>query len=97
MPCSCPQGLRLERHVHGHEELGPRLKVLTRQHANHGVGFAVQVEGVLHCFRPPAEVSLPEAIGEHDDPLGLLTRWPVRLGEDAAEERRNPEHGQSAC
>ena len=83
--------------MQGNENLRPRRKVLTWQHANHGVGLAVQTEGLPHGLGPPAEVSLPEPIREHDDPLGLLARRPVRLVEDASEEGRHPEHVQTAC
>ena len=39
------------------------------------------------------EMSLPEPIGGHDNPLGLLARRPVRRVEDASEEGRNSEPG----
>jgi hypothetical protein len=92
-----PRDVRIERQVHRNEDLRTGLKVVTWQHANHGVGFAVQVEGLPHCLRPPAEVSLPEPIGEHDDPLRLLAHRPVRLVEDSPEEWRNPKYVQAAC
>jgi hypothetical protein len=37
---------------------------LTWQHANHGVGLTVQIEGLPDCLGPPAEVSLPEQTNE---------------------------------
>src|SRR4029453_7224724 len=55
------------------------------------------IEGLPYCLRPPAEVSLPEPIGEHDDPLGLLARRPVRLTEDSSEDGRNPKYAQTVC
>jgi hypothetical protein len=92
-----PYNFRIERQIKGNENFRTGVKVLTWQHANHGVGFAVQIEGLPYCLRPPAEVSLPEPIGEHDDPLGLLARRPVRLVEDSSEEGRNPENVQTVC
>ena len=72
------------RQIKGNENLRTRGKVLPWQHGNYGVGFAVQIEGLPHGLRPPAEMSLPEPIGEHDEPLGLLARRPVRLVEDSS-------------
>ena len=47
----------------GNENLGTSVKVLTWQHANHGVGFAVQIEDRPDCLGPPAgvRVTLPNA------------------------------------
>ena len=36
-----PCEVRIERQMKGNENLRTRVKVLTWQHANHGVGFAV--------------------------------------------------------
>jgi hypothetical protein len=85
-----PCDVRIEPQIKGNENLRTRVEVLTWQHANHGVGFAVQSEGLPYCLGPPAEVSQPEPIGEHDDPLGLRARRPVHLVEDSSEEGRNP-------
>ena len=92
-----PYEVRIERQMEGNDNLRTRVKVLTWQHANDAVGLAVQIEGLPHGLGPPAEVSLPEPIGEHDDRLGLLARRPVRLVEDSSEEGRNPEDVQSVC
>src|SRR4029079_9955476 len=54
-----PCEVRIERQIEGNENLRTRIKVLTRQHANHGVGFAVQREGLPHGLSAPAERSLP--------------------------------------
>jgi len=87
----------IERQMKGNENRRPSREVLTWQHANHAVGLAVQGKCLPDCLRPPAEVSLPEAIGEHDNPLGLLARRPVRLVEESSEQRRNPEYVQTTC
>src|SRR5262249_6571053 len=92
-----PCEVRIERQVNGNENLRTGVKVLTRQHANHDVGFAFKRGGLAPCLGPPAEMLLPEPIGEHDDALGLIARRPVRLGEDSSEEGRDPESVQTAC
>jgi hypothetical protein len=44
------------RQIKGNENLRTSGKVLPWQHANYGVGFAVQREGLPHGLGPPAEV-----------------------------------------
>src|SRR3954467_13076626 len=45
-----PCEVQIEGQIKGNENLRTSVKVLTWQHANHGVGFAVQREGLPHCL-----------------------------------------------